>query len=128
MIIRHDVTAETYCPLPWSPADFSRLKEAFRINAPAVELDCGQTETGEPHISVMIPGVDFEDGSPCITRNERGWQMVRGGDGPLYEFETAQESAEFLGSKGGAFRRSCAFLELSAAGANDPISGACTLS
>jgi hypothetical protein len=100
MIIRHDVTAETYYPLPWSPADFSRLNEAFRINAPAVELDCGQTETGEPHISVMIPGAGFDDAPPCITRNARGWQMVRGGDGPLYDFATEREVAEFVGSGG----------------------------
>ena len=93
-------TADTYRPLPWSPADLRRLKKAFRVHAPDVELDRGQTETGEPHISVTDPRAGFDDAPPCITRNERGWQMVRGGNGPLYEFATEREVAEFIGSGG----------------------------
>jgi hypothetical protein len=65
-------------------------------NAPDVELDRGQTDTGEPHISVSDPRAGFDDAPPCITRNERGWQMVRGGNGTLYEFATAREVAEFF--------------------------------
>jgi hypothetical protein len=45
----------------------------------------------------MDPRARFDDAPPCITRAERGWQMHRGGDGPLYEFATAQEVAEFFG-------------------------------
>jgi hypothetical protein len=45
---------------------------------------------------------------PCITRGEvtgldgtrsLGWQMHRGGEGPLYAFATAREAAEFFGSE-----------------------------
>jgi hypothetical protein len=50
-----------------------------------------------PFVSVTVPGVT-EDAAACITRNERGWQMHRGGDGPLYEFATEREVAEFFGS------------------------------
>jgi hypothetical protein len=99
MIIRDDVTAETYCPLPATDEALSGLKEAFRIHAPHLELESGDTETGEPFVVVTVPGV-AADAAACITRNERGWQMHRGGEGPLYEFTTAQEVAEFVGSGG----------------------------
>ena len=58
-------TAETYCPLPFSSADFRRLKKSFRVHAPHLELDLGDTETGEPFISVTIPGAGFDDAPPC---------------------------------------------------------------
>jgi hypothetical protein len=96
MIIRNDVTADTYCPLPFSTADLRGLKEAFRDHARDLELDLSCTDGGVPGIFVTVPGANFEDGSPCITRNERGWQMVRGGNGPLYEFASEREIAEFF--------------------------------
>ena len=96
MIIRNEITAETYCPLPITYADYRRLRKAFREDAPDVDLDHGYTETGAPFLVVGEPGAGLDDDWPCITRNERGWQMHRGGDGPLYEFATAQEVAEFL--------------------------------
>jgi hypothetical protein len=99
MILRDDVTAETYEPIPFSTADLRRLKKAFRDHAPHLELESCDTETGEPFVVVTVPGVT-EDAAACITRGERGWQMVRGSDGPLYEFATEQEVAEFLGSGG----------------------------
>jgi hypothetical protein len=95
MIIRNDVTAETYEPIPFSSADLRRIKEAFRDRVPDVVLERCDTD-GIPGIFVTVPGADFEDGSPCITRNERGWQMVRGGNGPLYEFASEREIAEFF--------------------------------
>jgi hypothetical protein len=96
-------TAETYCPLPFSTADYRRLRKAFRDHAPDVALDRGYTETGEPFLTVGDPCAGFNDAWPIITRNELGWQMHRGGNGPLFEFATAQEVAEFLGS-GGLYR------------------------
>ena len=93
-------TAATYRPLPFSSADYRGLKKDFRVHAPDVELDLGYTDDGLPYVFVTVPGADFEDGSPCITRNERGWQMHRGGDGPLYEFSTEREVAEFFWSGG----------------------------
>lgn len=104
MIIRNDITAETYCPLPFSTADLQHLKNAFRIHAPHLGLELGDTDTGVPFVSVTDPRADFEDGSPCITRAERGWQMHRGGNGPLYEFACEREVAEFLGSGGSGWR------------------------
>ena len=97
-------TADTYCPLPFSSADYRRLRNAFRDHAPAVALDRGYTETGEPFLTVGDPGAGLDDDWPIITRNERGWQMHRGGNGPLFEFATAQEVAEFLGSGGSGWR------------------------
>lgn len=96
MIVRNDVTAETYEPIPFSTAYLRRLKEAFR-GPPAshLDLDLGYTDTGAPFLTVTAP--EFTEEALIITRGERGWQMVRGGDGPLYEFATAQEVAEFLG-------------------------------
>jgi hypothetical protein len=108
MIIRHDVTAETYCPLPITDEALRRLQEAFRDHAPDVELELGDTDDGLPFVSVTVPGVT-EDVHLVITRGEvtgpdgvssLGWQMHRGGKGPLYEFATAREVAEFLGSGG----------------------------
>jgi hypothetical protein len=99
MIIRHDVTADTYCPLPITDEAMSGLKEAFRDNAPHLELERGDTETGEPFVVVTDPRAGFDDAPPCITRNERGWQMVRGEEGPLYEFASEREVAEFFGSR-----------------------------
>jgi hypothetical protein len=109
MIIRSDVTAETYEPIPFSTADlqhlgkaddgFAILKEAFRVHAPHLGLELGDTDTGVPFVSVTDPRAGFDDAPPIITRNERGWQMHRDGDGLLYEFETAREVAEFLGSR-----------------------------
>ena len=102
MIVRNDITADTYCPLPFSSADYRRLKKDFRAHAPDVELDRGYTDDGKPYVSVTVPGVGFDDAPPCIIiiRSERGWQMHRGGEGPLYEFATEREVAEFLGSGG----------------------------
>jgi hypothetical protein len=102
MIIRDDVTADTYAPLPATDEALSGLQEAFRIYAPHLELERGDTDTGVPFVSVTDPRADFEDGSPCITRAERGWQMHRGGNGPLYEFVTEREVAEFLCSQCGS--------------------------
>jgi hypothetical protein len=96
MIIRHDVTADTYTPLPSPDEALRRLQEAFRDHAPHLALDLGYTDTGVPFVTVTDPCAGFDDAPPCITRGERGWQMVRGADGPLYEFATAQEVAEFL--------------------------------
>ena len=95
MIIRDDVTAETYCPLPITDEAMSGLKEAFRDNAPHLELERGDTETGEPFVVVTVPG-GFDDAPPNITRGEHGWQVHRGGDGSLYEFATEREVAEFF--------------------------------
>jgi hypothetical protein len=100
MIIRHDSTPDTYNPLPITDEALRCLQEAFRDHAPHLELDLGDTDTGLPFVSVTVPGADFDEAPPCITRNERGWQMVRGGDGPLYEFASEREVAEFLGSGG----------------------------
>jgi hypothetical protein len=110
MIVRDDITAETYHPLPFSTADLQHLKKAIKDRVgKLLALDLGHTDTGVPFVSVMVPGDGFDDAPPCITRNEvtgldgnsnLGWQIVRGGDGPLYEFATAQEVAEFLGSGG----------------------------
>jgi hypothetical protein len=96
-------TSETYCPLPFSTADYRRLRKAFRDHAPDVALDRGHTDTGAPFLTVGEQGAGLDDDWPIITRNERGWQMHRGGNGPLFEFATAQEVAEFLGS-GGLYR------------------------
>jgi hypothetical protein len=90
-------TAETYRPVPFSTVDYRGLKKAFLDRAPKLELDLGHTDTGIPFVSVMDPRAGFNDAPPCITRSEHGWQMHRGGDGPLYEFATAQEVAEFFG-------------------------------
>ena len=99
MIVRDDITAETYCPLPFSTADLQHLKNAFRVHAPHLGLELGDTETGVPFVSVTDPRAGFDDAPPSITRNERGWQMVLGGDGPLSEFATEREVAEFLGRR-----------------------------
>jgi hypothetical protein len=99
MIIRNEITADTYVPLPAIDEALSGLKEAFRIHAPHLGLELGDTDTGVPFVSVTDPRADFDDAPPCITRNERGWQMHRGGDGPLYEFATEREVAEFVGSR-----------------------------
>ena len=71
MIIRNDITAETYCPLPITYADYRRLRKAFREDAPDVDLDHGYTETGAPFLVVGEPGAGLDDDWPCITRNER---------------------------------------------------------
>jgi hypothetical protein len=133
-------TFETYRPVPFSTVDyrglakaddgFAILKKAFLDRAPNLELDLGHTDTGIPFVTVTDPAAGFDAAPPCVTRAERGWQMHRGGNGPLYEFETEREIAEFLGSRmirprwcavsglfefesAGAFRRSCASLEVS---------------
>jgi hypothetical protein len=43
MIIRNDVTAETYAPIPITDEALLRLKKAFQDHAPDVELDLGHT-------------------------------------------------------------------------------------
>ena len=96
MVIRNDITTDTYVPIQFSTADLRRIKKEFRARVPDLELDLGDTDDGIPVVFVTVPGADFEDGSPCITRNERGWQMVRGGNGPLYEFASEREIAEFF--------------------------------
>jgi hypothetical protein len=99
MIVRNDVTAETYEPIPFSTADLRRLKKDFRFHAPDVELDLGYTDDGKPYVSVTVPGA-FDEAGPIIIiiiiirsevtgldgNSKLGWQMHRGGDGPLYEF------------------------------------------
>jgi hypothetical protein len=95
MIVRSDVTAETYDPIPFSTGDFRHLKKAFRDHAPDLALDLTHTDTGVPFVCVTEP--EFIEDALIIIRSERGWQMHRGGDGPLYEFATAQEVAELLG-------------------------------
>jgi hypothetical protein len=87
MIIRNDITSETYTPLPITDEALRRLKKAFRDHAPDVALNLGYTDTEAPFLTVTAP--ELTEDALIITRNERGWQMVRGGDGPLYEFETA---------------------------------------
>jgi hypothetical protein len=73
---------DTYDPLPFTD-------EALRgLELPFVSV----TEPG-------VPGAGADDAPPCITRGERGWQMVRGDEGPLYEFATEWEVAEFVGSR-----------------------------
>jgi hypothetical protein len=47
MIVRNDVTADTYCPLPFSNADYRLLKKDFRVHAPHLTLDLGHTERVE---------------------------------------------------------------------------------
>jgi hypothetical protein len=57
MIVRDDITAETYCPLPFSTADLRGLERAIEDRVgKLLTLDLGNTETGEPFISVMAPG------------------------------------------------------------------------
>jgi hypothetical protein len=51
----------------------------------SLEVEKGHTDTGLPYVSVMHPWWEV---SACITRSEHGWQMHRGGNGPLYEFAT----------------------------------------
>lgn len=101
MIVRDDITAETYCPLPFSGADLRDLERAIKDRVgKLLTLDLGYTDTGAPFLTVtepeFAPEGEFDD-ALIITRNKRGWQMHRGGDGPLYEFATEQEVAEFLG-------------------------------
>jgi hypothetical protein len=107
MIIRYDVTAETYAPLPFSDEALRCLQEAFRDHAGHLELELGGTDDDVPFVSVTVPGVT-EDAVPIITRGEvtgpdgaskLGWQMHRGGEGALYEFATEREAAEFVGSR-----------------------------
>jgi hypothetical protein len=100
MIVRDDITAETYCPLPFSTADLRGLENAIEDRVgKLLTLDLGNTETGEPFISVMAPGITWE-AVATIIRSEHGWQMHRGGDGPLYEFASEREVAEFFWSGG----------------------------
>ena len=97
MIIRNDITAETYCPLPFSTADLRRLKKEIRVHVPDVALDLSYADDGKPYVSVTVPGAFDEDGPIIIIiirsevtgldgNSKLGWQMHRGGDGPLYEF------------------------------------------
>jgi hypothetical protein len=109
MIIRDDVTADTYAPLPITDealsglgtADdgFAILEEAFRDHAPHLELERGDDDTGVPFVVVTVPGAGLDDAPAVITRGERGWQMHRGGNGPLYEFASEREVAEFFRSR-----------------------------
>jgi hypothetical protein len=62
----------------------------------AAPLRRGQTETGVPFLIVADPGAGLDDAWPIITRGEHGWQMHRGEEGPLYQFATAREVAEFF--------------------------------
>jgi hypothetical protein len=79
-------------------ADLRRLKEAFRgPHASHLDLDLGYTDTGAPFLIVTAP--EFTEKALIITRGERGWQMHRGGEGPLYEFTSEREVAEFVGSR-----------------------------
>ena len=97
MIIRHDVTAETYAPLQFTNEALRGVQEAFRDHAPPdVELDLDYTDTGEPFLIVGEPGAGLDDA--IITRGEHGWQMHRGENGPLYQFASAREAAEFVGA------------------------------
>jgi hypothetical protein len=117
MLIRHDVTSETYDPLPFSAAAYRRLgkaddgfailRKAFRDHAPHLELDLGYIDTGAPFLVVTEPGAGLDDAPAVITRGEvkgpdgaskLGWQMHQGDDGPLYVFASEREVAEFLGS------------------------------
>jgi hypothetical protein len=100
MIIRHDVTADTYDPLPISDEALGCLKKALQAHAPHLELDLGDTDDGLSVVTATVPGDDFDDAPAVITRGERGRQMHRGGNGPLYEFATEREVAEFVGSGG----------------------------
>jgi hypothetical protein len=100
MIIRHDVTADTYDPRLIPDEALQSLQEAFGVHAPDVDLDLSYTDDGVaahdvPYVSVTVPGITDE--AVIIIRSERGWQMHRGGNGPLYEFATEREVAEFLG-------------------------------
>jgi hypothetical protein len=99
MIIRHDVTADTYVPLPATDEALSGLRKAFRDHAGHLELERGDADTGVPFVVVTVPGAGFDDAPPNITRGERCWQMHRGGAGPLYEFATEREVAEFFSSR-----------------------------
>jgi hypothetical protein len=96
MIIRHDVTAATYDPNPITDEALRCLQEVFREHAGHLGLERGDDDTGVPFVVVTVPGFGFDAAPPIITRGERGWQMHRGEDGPLYEFVTAREAAEFL--------------------------------
>ena len=84
---------------PLSSRTFQRervedLRDLIR-HAPRVELGIflGHAGVGVPEQLLHL------DAPPCITRNERGWQLHRGGDGPLYEFASEREVAEFVGSR-----------------------------
>jgi hypothetical protein len=99
-----DDPAHTYRPLPFSSADFRRLKKTVRDRAPHLELDLYHTDTGEPFVSVTDPGITT-DADPIIIRGEitgldgsskLGWRMHRGGEGPLYEFATERAVGEFF--------------------------------
>jgi hypothetical protein len=46
--------ADTYCPLPFSIAEYRRLKKAFRDHAPHLMLDLGHTERVE-HATERFP-------------------------------------------------------------------------
>jgi hypothetical protein len=82
-------------------------------HAPHLELDHGYTETGAPLLAVTEPGAGLDDAPAVITRSavtgpdgasSLGWQMHRGVNGPLYEFASTQEVAEFFGSGGLTYR------------------------
>ena len=75
------------------------LKKEFRDHALHLELAIGHTDTGIPFLTVTDQRAGFDDAPPIITRNERGWQMHRGEEGPLYEFASEREVAEFVGSR-----------------------------
>jgi hypothetical protein len=54
MIVRDDIAAETYEPLPFSPAEYRRLRKAFRDHAPEVALERGPTDTGVSGLRVVV--------------------------------------------------------------------------
>jgi hypothetical protein len=98
-------TADTYCPLQFSNADFRHLKKAIRDHAPHLKLDLVHTDTGEPFVSVTTPRITLAgpmmaspswEAAATIIRAERGWIVHHPEDGPLYEFATPQEVAVFL--------------------------------
>jgi hypothetical protein len=62
---------------------------------PDLTLALGHTE---PYVSVTATRLTWEGDTWIIIHSEHGWQVHQGGDGTLYEFATAQEVAEFVGS------------------------------
>ena len=74
-------TADTYCPLQFSNADFRHLKKAIRDHAPHLKLDLVHTDTGEPFVSVTAPRITLAgpmmaspswEAAATIIRAERG--------------------------------------------------------
>jgi hypothetical protein len=65
MIIRNDITAETYASIPFAAADLRRLKEAFRVHAPDVELArCYTPPRYNPYDAVVETHAVMDDAPP----------------------------------------------------------------